>query len=461
MRLTFHLSSYLGLLLAANTAAALTLDPGTSSRIATARQQIAKNPAQPDGYTLLALSLVKAARETDCPDHLKQAEQAVANAFRIAPGDFEASKAQVALLLAQARYEDALAEAKGLNQRVPDDNLLYGYLADAQMALGDYASAEKSVQRMIDQRPVNAPGFERGAQLRDDFGYGGPSLEWWNSALRITSPWDVEERAWILTNMSRVALRMGKAAEAQKSARQALELVAGYPLANDALAAAMLEQGQAGGAAVVLRRRLDVLPDGCGSETRVLPSRDRKGANAPSLETLCLNAAAGVRAEFHLAEALERAGQNAEAAAAFAQFEKDALVGTSQPDNANRELIEYFAAHQRAPEAVKEAVKLGQREAQRRQDIFTLSAYAQALAAAGDYVQARIQIEVALDPGIRDAGLFLQAGLIAAKLNDVDSALNYLRKAVEINASSTEAAQALELLANIQNNSTNSRFIHR
>jgi tetratricopeptide (TPR) repeat protein len=417
MKTTLHLRFALGLLLVANApAASPALDPGTSARVTTAKEQIAKNPVQPDGYTLLALSLLKAARATDCPDYLKQAEQAVANALRISADDFEARKASVAVLLAESRYADALSEAKVLNRRVPDDNLLYGYMADAQMALGDYAAAEKAVQRMIDQRPVNAPGFERGAQLRDDFGYGEPSLEWWNSAFRITSSFDAEERAWILSQMSRVSLRMGKAADAAKSARQALELVADYPLAADALAAGMLEHGQASEAAEVLRRRLTVAPN--------------------------------VRAEFHLGEALERAGQTSDAAAVFAQFEKDAVAKVSQPDNANRELIEYYTAHDRAAEAVR----LGQQEAQRRQDIFTLSAYALALASAGEFGQARVQIERALEPGIRDAKLFLQAGLIAAKLNDSDSAAKYLQKAIEINASSSEAAQAIRLLAKLQNN---------
>ena len=389
------------------------IDPGTASRIRAAKDQIAKSPAQPDGYLSLALALVKAARATDSAEYLNQAEKAVADSLRVAPDSFEAHKALVAVRLAQGRYTEALREAQALNRKVPDDNQLYGYLADAQMALGDYAAAEKSAQWMIDQHPVNAPGLQRGAELRDYFGYSQPSLEWWNSSLRITSSADAEERAWILVNMSRVAMRMGKATDAEKSARQALDLVASYPLASDALAAALLAQDHAGDAADVLRRRLSVAPN--------------------------------VRAEFHFAEALDALAEKTEAAAAFERFEKGAVARVSQPDHANRELIEYYATHGRADEAVK----LAGQEVQRRQDIATLSAYALALTAAGKYREARVQMDRALEPGIRDAKLFLQAALIASKLNDKASAAKYFKQAIEINASSPEAGKAIQLLANL------------
>jgi Tfp pilus assembly protein PilF len=79
-------------------------------------------------------------------------------------------------------------------------------------------------------------------------------------------------------------------------------------------------------------------------------------------------------------------------------------------------------------------VKLGAGEVLRRQDILTLSAYALALTAAGRFEEARIQMDRALAPGIRDAGLFLRAGLIAAKVHDNASAAKYLEQARQIDA---------------------------
>jgi tetratricopeptide (TPR) repeat protein len=402
-----------GLAGAQTTARESAMEPATASRIASAKAQISKNPAQPDGYTQLALALVKAARATDRAEHLKQAEQAVADALRLAPDDFEAHKAEVAIRMAEARYAEALEEAKALNKKVPDDNQMYGYIADAEMALGDYTAAEKATQWMIDQRPVNAPGLQRGARLREILGYNEPALEWWNSSLRITSSSDSEERAWILVNMSRVDLAVGKPAEGEKCARQALELAANYPWANDALAEALMEQDQAGAAAEVLARRL---------------------TDAPNLA-----------AKYHLATALEAAGKKTEAEGAWRQFEREAAARVARPDNANRELIEYYATHDRSDDAVK----LASAESRRQQDIATLAAYASALASAGKYDEARIQMDRALAPGIRDATLFYRAGTIAIKLNDKAAAAKYLKKAIEINASSPEAGKAIKLLANL------------
>ena len=389
------------------------LDPSIASRIAAAKEQVAKAVNQPEGHTMMALALAKAARATGRAEFLEQAEHSIAEALRLAPDNFEARKGEVAIRLAGHRYTEALAEAKALNKKVPDDNLMYGYMADAAMALGDYASAEKAIQWMIDQRPVNAPGLQRGAQLREYLGYNEPALDWWNSALRITSSSDKEERAWILTRMSQLDFAIGKPAAAESHAQQALELIPGYPYACDALAAALVGRNKAADAVEILKKRLAAAPD--------------------------------TRARFHLAAALEAAGRDDEASEAWGKFEEEASARTSFPDNANRELIEYYATHGKAAEAVK----LAAAESDSRHDIATLAVYARALAAAGQFQEARTQIERALAPGIRNAKLFYEAGTIAARLNDKAAATRYLKQAIELNASAPEADAAIKLLASL------------
>lgn len=394
------------------TLAAAAPDPGTAARLARAREQIARTPGQADGQITLALALVKAARATGNQQYLLQAEHAIHEALRLSPDNFEAGKARVALHLAEHRYPEALAEAEALNKRVPDDNMLYGYVADAQIALGNYAAAEKAAQWMIDQHPVNAPGLQRGALLREILGFNGPALEWWNSALRITSSADAEERAWILVNRSRVHQRLGKPAEAEKDARHALELVPDYPPAVEALAAALVEQDRPGDAVPLLTARLKNGPD--------------------------------ASAQFHLAQALEAAGKPAEAGVAWEQFEKQATVCVDRPLNANHELIHYYATHGQAAAAVE----LASQEAQGHPDIDTLAVYALALDAAGDHAAASLQMARALAPGIRDVRLFLQAATAAAALPDKPAAARYLKRIMEMNGSSPEAEKAMKLLTN-------------
>jgi len=346
-------------------------------------------------------ALLKTARSTGDPSYLAQAETEIDGILARAPLDFDAKKMRVAVHLAQHRYSEALAEATVLNKQMPDDNLLYGYIADAQIALGNYSAAEKATQWMIDQRPVNAPGLQRGARLREVFGYNEPALEWWNSSLRLTSSADREERAWIFVNISRVHLRLGKTAEAEKDARQALALVPAYPWALDALAAAKPAEA-----------------------SEILAGR------APDLAS-----------RYHVAKALEGAGKPA----AWQSWESDAVARISAPDNVNRELIEYYATHGK----LDQAITLGAEETTRREDIDTLTAYASALYAAGQLSQARRQVERALAPGIRDPRLLLLAARIAADLQDKVAASKYLKQAIEINSTSPYADQALKLLAKL------------
>ena len=54
-----------------------------------------------------------------------------------------------------------------LNKRMPDDVLVYGFLTDANVELGNYEEAEKACNWMLKLRPGNIPALTRAAFLRD------------------------------------------------------------------------------------------------------------------------------------------------------------------------------------------------------------------------------------------------------------------------------------------------------
>jgi len=114
---------------------------------------------------------------------------------------------------------------------------------------------------------------------------------------------------------------------------------------------------------------------------------------------------------------------------AAAKYERQARDITGQPDNANRELILYYADYAHKP---AEALRIARAEIARRQDIPTLDAYAWALYANGEYQQARAKLDKALKIGIRDAKLFDHAAAIAQKLKDQTAAAKYERQAREL-----------------------------
>ncbi len=389
----------------------LQASPYVDQRIAYAKEQIKKQKDRPQGYSDLAIALARRARETDDPAYLKQAEDAINDSLRVAPANFEARKARVIVRLQQNRFADALEEAQALNKQVADDNLTYGLIADAQIALGNYQEAEKATQFMIDMQQVNAPGIKRGAELRELFGFPEGANDWWNSALRITSANDTEERAWILTRMAQVQLRVGKKDIADKYLQQAFALDPDYPWALTAMAMVRMAQERPAEAVDLLRKRL---------------------ARHDDLES-----------SYQLARALEKSGRADEAKKAYADFEKAALAASGQPANANRDLILYLADHDKA----KDAARLAREELARRHDAFTLDAAAWALYRAGDFTEARKQIDKALAAGIRDAGIFYHAGAIALKLNDTKAAKGFLKNSLEVDASSEDSAKVLKTLA--------------
>ena len=113
------------------------------------------------------------------------------------------------------------------------------------------------------------------------------------------------------------------------------------------------------------------------------------------------------------------AGQTDDASKAFAEFERKSLAETNLTDNSNHELISYYADHAHQP---AKALEVAKREIARREDVFTLDCYAWALAANGEYDAANVQIQRALQVGVKDPKILSHAGLIAQHLNKAEKA---------------------------------------
>jgi tetratricopeptide (TPR) repeat protein len=348
-------------------------------RIALAQGRIEKAPQGARGYTELALALARRARETADPAYYARGEEAVQKALALAPGDFEARKARVWLLLGRHEFARARDEARELNRIAPDDVQVYGFLVDAFVELGDYAEAEKAAQWMLDLRPGNVPGLTRAAYLREAFGDLEGALELMVAALHQTPAAEVEDRAWVLTQIGHLQYTAGRTPEAEATLTQALALFPAYHYALAEMARVRLAQGRARDAVVLLRER---------------------HAGAPHPENL-----------YDLAAALAAAGRSVEARTAFTEFERQARAEMEGVDNANRELVFYYADHARRP---AEALAVARREIARRRDVHTLHAYAWALHVSGQHAEARRQIQAALAVGSRDPELLRHAEKIAS-----------------------------------------------
>lgn len=380
-------------------------------KIAWAQAAIAKNPERYQPYNDLALALARRARETSEVKYYAQAEAALEKSFQLAPDNLEGQKVRAWVLLGKHEFAKALELAKALNKRTPDDVLIYGFLVDANIELGNYKDAEEAAQWMLDIRPGNVPGLTRAAYLRELFGDIDGAVELMNAACQQTPPTEVEDRAWILTQVAHLQLLTGNVDGAEKLLQQALGLFPGYHYALGNLAKVRTAQRKYAEAVELLRQRYQL---------------------APHPENL-----------YALAEAHEQAGRLEEAKTAYSEFEQKARQEIDWADNANRELIAYYAGRARKP---TEALRIARLEVAQRHDAYTLDAYAWALYVNGQYAEARKQMETALAVGIRDAKLLYHAGAIASKLKDQAAAAYYFKQSVELNPLSEVSTSAREEL---------------
>ena len=382
-----------------------TVSPAERS-VAQASKLIEKNPKDFEAYNALALALSRRARETSDVKFYAQAEETLQKSFEVSPDNFDGQRIHVWLLLGKHEFAAALDAAKKLNQKMPDDVMLYGFLTDANVELGNYKDAETAAQWMLDLKPGNTPGLTRAAYLRELYGDIDGSLELMNMAYQSTPPGETEDGAWIVTQMAHLNLAIGKIDEAEKLSLQALVMFPGYHYALGNLAKVRIQQKRYDEAVELLKQRYEA---------------------APHAENL-----------YDLAQALQLAGKTNDANKAFAEFERKSLLESNRGDNSNHELIFYYADYAGQP---TRALEVAQREIARRHDVFTLDSYAWALYRNGQYADARKQIESALAVGIRDAKIFRHAGEIALKSGDKGAAERYLRASAELNSVGSEQAR--------------------
>ena len=322
--------------------------------IETIRKTLLDKPGDPQLYADLSMALSRRARETDDPSWCVRALEAADQALAVQKDHFPALKARVWALLGQHEFSQARELAQALNKRAPDDLQLYGFLVDSNIELGNYKEAERAAQWMLDMRPGIIPGLTHAASLREIYGDFEGSQQLLLQALQETPPQEAEDRAWLLTHIAHLDRKSGKLAAAERTLNEAFKVFPGYHYALGEMGELKLEQRKPEEAAVLFERRFQ---------------------SAPHPENL-----------YALAGALRAGGKTEQAQDAYTRFEHMALAVSSGWDNANRELIAYYAGEGKRPD---EALRLAKLETGRRKDIPTLLAYEKALAANGQTAEVK------------------------------------------------------------------------
>lgn len=335
-------------------------------RIDKARADVAKTPNRYQAYNALALALLQRERESGDSAYFDQAQAAATKSLALEKDNYDAQKAQAGILIGRHEFTLAKELGKKINKRNMDDLESYALIVDSAIELGDYKEAEEAAQWMLDLRPADPRALERGARLRELFGNPDGAMQLWISAFRQTPESETETRAWILVNSARTQMATGKLDAADKAVQDAFLVFPAYHLATMALADLRMAQKRYSEAADLLN---------------AVPHLTLEG-------------------KYTLAEALDKAGRSEAASKAYADFEKQANAAVSKPDNANRQLVFYYANHAAKP---AEALRVARAEAARRHDVFTMDALAWALHVNKDDAEARKEMDRVLAVGIRDS----------------------------------------------------------
>src|SRR3954470_14161300 len=223
----------------------------TDSQIATLQRALRASPGKADAYAQLGDAYLQKARESGDPSYYSRAERSYAEARRRDPGNVTAAIGAGTLANTRHDFRGGLRLGLEAHRLAPDLARPYTVIADAQIELGRYPAAGRTIQRMLDLRPTLA-SYARASYYRELNG----DLRGAAEAMRLAvsagagSPENVEDVGALPGDLElargRGGGRVGAAADAYREARAA---GSDYPPALAGLAKIDIARGRLDSAA--------------------------------------------------------------------------------------------------------------------------------------------------------------------------------------------------------------------
>jgi tetratricopeptide (TPR) repeat protein len=350
------------------------------------------DPGDAHAYALLGDAYYQRARETGDPSYYSRAGRAFDAALDRDPSDPLATVGAGTLALARHDFEAGLQLGRRAHQLAPELVRPYAVIADAQIELGRYAAAGRSLQRFVTLKPTLA-AYARVSYFRELHG----DLDGAVQAMRLAvsagggSP---ENLAYVDSLLGKLEIDRGDYAAARQAYREALAADPAYPPASAGLARVAAAQGHLNQAIERYREVVDRLP---------LPEY-----------------------VIGLGEAEIAAGREAAARRDLALVGVEAGLLRSAGVNVDAELAIYEADHG----APAKAVALGRSAWRRAPSVRSADAYAWALHSAGENAAALAMSAEAMRLGSRDPSFLYHAGVIAADAGATGDARALLERLV-------------------------------
>ena len=386
------------------------LTPATAEDIATYEDAVRAEPDDASALTSLGNSHLQAARETADPVHLDRAGAAFDLALRSNPESYDATVGKGSLALIGHEFSNGLALGEEALRLEPKLVGAYPIIVDAQIELGRYAAAKKTLDAWLRRKPTLA-AYSRVSYFRELHG----DLKGATAAIRLAvsaggGSSDASAFAEnLLGNLQRAQGRFGAAEQAY---RRALAFRPGYAPSIAGLAGLEARRGN-----------LDAAIRGFEEAKSALPNAE--------------NAA-------HVAEALEADGRTAEAEAAW----EDAIeIAKGDPVEVNQELALLQADHGDLPAALETA-----RTAWRLSpNVISADALGWALYRDGRVAQAWEFVQKSVGLGTRDPRPLFRAAQVARAVGYENQAKALLTRALatDPNWNPVDAPRAARMLDRI------------
>ncbi len=368
-----------------------TLDPrsgaGAKAQLAGLQEEVRADPSDPGAATALGDLYYLRARETGDPSFYERAGRAYEAALAVAPRDPAALSGAATLALARHEFRAGLALARRAHRIEPGLLRPYPAIVDAQIELGRYAAAARTLERMVSLKP-NVPSYARVSYFRELNG----DLDGAVRAMRlaVAAGGGGEALAYVQTLLGKLELDRGRYRAAGVSYRAALAGSPGYPPALAGLARVASARGDLGSAIGRYREVVDRLP---------LPEH-----------------------AIALAEAELAAGRMAAARRDLALVDVQVRLLRAAGVDVDAELAVYEADHGDP----RRALALGRGAWRRAPGVRSADAYSWALHAAGRDQEALAISREAMRLGSRDPYFLYHAGLIAAGAGQIERARTLL-----------------------------------
>jgi len=230
----------------------------TDVQIAHYQALVRAYPKDSRGYDSLGNAYLQKVRETGDASYYTRAGAVFATAERLNPRDPAAATGMGALALARHDFRGGLRWGLEARRLAPFVVKPYGVVVDAQVELGQYREAGRTLQRMVDLQP-NLASYARASywdELHGDLPGATRAMQ-----LAVSAGGGAAENvSYVQTLLGNLYFQVGKLDAAREAYRQALASFPGYVPASAGLANVEAADGDLGTAIRRYRDAVNRLP---------------------------------------------------------------------------------------------------------------------------------------------------------------------------------------------------------